>query len=25
VPRPESIELPEEYADIMNKELNDGD
>jgi flagellar biosynthesis protein FlhB len=25
VPRPESIELPDEYADIMNKEINDGD
>ena len=25
VPRPESIELPDEYADIMDKELNDGD
>ena len=25
VPRPQSIDLPEEYADIMSKELNDGD
>ena len=25
VPRPQPIDLPEEYADIMNKELNNGD
>ena len=25
IPRPAAIELPEEYADIMDKELNDGD
>ena len=25
IPRPASIELPEEYADIMDKELTDGD
>lgn len=25
IPRPSAIDLPEEYADIMDKELNDGD
>jgi flagellar biosynthetic protein FlhB len=25
IPRPSAIELPEEYADIMDKEMNHGD